>query len=154
MNAGPIIKGNPLKVSVYLLIPNYLIGEFIFPKYSLLYFINLIGIVGLIISLFLFISSFNLFKLYKENPAPTSSSKKLIKTGIFAYTRNPIYLSFVCFHLCMFLVFENIMYFLTAIGLAIWIHNYVIRIEEDYLLKEFNEEYKRYMNSVKKWIFF
>ena len=54
----------------------------------------------------------------------------------------------------MFLTFENVTYFLTSIGLAVWIHNYVIKPEEEYLLKEFSDEYQRYMNSVKRWIFF
>lgn len=151
---GPKVKGNPLLVSVCLLVICYIVGEFIIPKYSLLYPINLIGILGLIISLVFFISGFSIFKSYSENPVPTSSSVRLIKTGIFAYTRNPIYLSFVLFHLSMFLVFENVMYLLTAIGQAIWIHNYIIKFEEEYLLGKFTDEYKQYMNAVSRWLFF
>ena len=154
MTEGPKVKGNPLRLSVYLLVASYIVGEFILPKYLLIYPINLIGIIGLMISLIFFFSGFNIFKSYKEDPVPTSTSKRLIKTGIFAYTRNPIYVSFVLFHFSMFLVFENVMYFLTSIGLAVWIHNYVIKPEEDYLLEIFSDEYKRYMEAVSRWIFF
>jgi protein-S-isoprenylcysteine O-methyltransferase Ste14 len=154
MIEGPLVKGNPLRISIYLLIPCYVIGEFIFPKYPLLYIINLLGIICLIFSVFLFFAGFNIFRYYEENPRPKSISKKLIKTGIFAYTRNPIYVAFILFHFSMFLTFENVMYFLTSIGLAIWINNYVISAEEKYLLSEFTDEYESYMNSVKKWIFF
>ena len=154
MSQGPLVKGNPLRLAVYMLVLSYLIGEFIFPKYPLLYFFNLMGILGLVMSLFFFFSGFNIFKSYDENPVPTSQTRKLIKTGIFAYTRNPIYIAFILFHFSMFLTFENVMYFLTSIGLAIWIHNFVIKAEEEYLIKEFSEEYKRYINSVKRWIFF
>ena len=154
MSQGPLVKGNPLRMAVYMLVLSYLIGEFVFPKYPLLYFFNLMGILGLIMSLFFFFSGFNIFKSYDENPVPTSQTRKLIKTGIFAYTRNPIYIAFILFHFSMFLTFENVMYFLTSIGLAIWIHNFVIKAEEEYLIKEFSEEYKRYINSVKRWIFF
>jgi protein-S-isoprenylcysteine O-methyltransferase Ste14 len=154
MSDGPKIKGNPLLVSVYLLVICYVIGEFVIPKYSLLYPINLIGILGLVISLVFFFSGFNIFKSYTENPVPTSSSERLIKTGVFAYTRNPIYLSLVLFHLSMFLVFENVMYLLSSIGQAIWIHNYVIKFEEEYLLGKFTDEYQRYMNTVSRWLFF
>ena len=151
---GPKIKGNPLLITVYLLVLCYIIGEFVIPKYPLLYPIHLIGILGLIISLFFFFLGFNIFKSYKENPAPTSSSERLIKTGIFAYTRNPIYLSFILFHLSMFLVFENVMYLLAFIGQAIWIHNYIIKFEEEYLLDKFKDEYQKYMNAVSRWLFF
>jgi protein-S-isoprenylcysteine O-methyltransferase Ste14 len=154
MNQGPLVKGNPLRIAVYLLVPCYLLGEFIFPQYPLLYLFNLIGVIGLIISLFLFFSGFSIFKSYEENPTPKSVTKKLIKTGIFAYTRNPIYISFLLFHFSMFLTFENVMYFLTSIGLAAWIHNYVIKAEEEYLIKELSDEYQRYMNAVNRWVFF
>ena len=154
MSEGPKIKGNPLRLSVYLLVASYIVGEFILPKYLLIYPINLIGMIGLMISLIFFFSGFNIFKSYKENPVPTSTSNRLIKTGIFAYTRNPIYVSFVLFHFSMFLVFENVMYFLTSIGLAFWIHIYVIKPEEDYLLEIFSDEYKRYMEAVSRWVFF
>ena len=154
MNEGPKVKGNPLRVSVYLLVFSCIVGEFILPKYLLVYPINLMGIIGLMITIFFFFSGFNIFKSYKENPVPTSTSNRLIKTGIFAYTRNPIYVSFVLFHFSMFLIFENVIYFLTSIGLAFWIHNFVIKAEEEYLIKTFSDEYKRYMNAVSRWIFF
>ena len=151
---APDIKGNPLKITVYLLVISYLVGEFILPSYPLLYLFNLIGVIGLITSVSIFFMAFNLFKSYDENPAPPTETNKLIKTGVFAYTRNPIYLAFIFFHLSMFLLFENVMYFLSSLGLAFWLHNYVILEEEKFLLKKFPEEFKRYMDSVKSWIFF
>ena len=153
MNIGPTIVGNPLRIATGLLVASYVIGEFIIPKYSLIYAFKLIGILGLISSTFIFISGFNIFKSYDENPLPSSTTNRIIKTGIFAYTRNPIYLAIVMFFLSMFLVFENIMYFLSTVGLAIWFHNYVIKSEENFLLNKFPDEYDRYMKVVKRWIF-
>ena len=153
MSNGPKVIGNPLRIAVGLLVLSYLIGEFIIPKYPLIYAFKLIGVLGFILSVFIFFYGFNIFKSYEENPEPLSTTNRIIKTGIFAYTRNPIYLSFVIFHLSMFLIFENVMYFLSAIGLAIWLHNYVIKSEENFLLNKFPDEYERYMSAVKRWIF-
>ena len=153
MSNGPNIIGNPLRVAVGLLVVSYVIGEFIIPKYSLIYAFNIIGILGLILSVFIFFAGFNIFKSYDEDPLPTSTTNRIIKTGIFAYTRNPIYLSFVMFHVSMFLVFENVMYFLSAVGLVIWLHNYVIKLEENFLLNKFPDAYDNYMKAVKRWIF-
>ena len=153
MSNGPTIVGNPLRIAVGLLASSYVIGEFIIPKYPLIYAFKLMGILGLILSTFIFISGFNIFKSYDENPLPSSTTNRIIKTGIFAYTRNPIYLAIVMFFLSMFLVFENIMYFLSTVGLAIWFHNYVIKSEENFLLNKFPDEYDRYMKAVKRWIF-
>ena len=151
---GPSIKGNPLKISIIFLVFSYILGEFIIPKYPLLYFLQLIGVVGLIISVCFFVIGFNIFKSYEENPNPSTSTTRLIKTGIYAYCRNPIYFSFVLFLFSMFLVFENVMYLLSALGLFIWLHYWVIKIEEDYLLNHFKEEYDRYKQAVKRWLFF
>ena len=153
MSNGPNIIGNPLRIAVGLLAASYVIGEFIISKYPLIYAFNLIGILGLILSTFVFISGFNMFKSYDENPLPSSTTDRIIKSGIFAYTRNPIYLSIIMFFLSMFLVFENVMYFLSAVGLTIWLHNYVIKSEENFLLHKFSDEYERYMKAVKRWIF-
>ncbi|MBT5214779.1 MAG: isoprenylcysteine carboxylmethyltransferase family protein [Pelagibacteraceae bacterium] len=151
---GPAVKGNPLQIFVLLLVTSYVIGEFILPKYALFSLINLIGIIGLILSLTLFFSSLNLFNSYKENPRPQADTNKIIKTGIFAYCRNPMYLAFISFHLSMFLTFENVAYFLSAIGLFVWINTYVIPEEENFLEEKFGDEYSRYLEAVKKWMFF
>ena len=153
MSNGPNIIGNPFRIAVGLLVASYVIGEFIIPKYPLIYAFKIIGILGLISSVFIFFAGFNIFKSYDEDPLPTSTTNRIIKTGIFSYTRNPIYLSFIMFHISMFLVFENVMYFLSAFGLAIWLHNYVIKSEENFLLNKFPDEYDRYMKAVKRWIF-
>jgi len=151
---GPAVKGNPLIIFVMLLVVSYSIGEFIIPKYVLLNLLNLIGIIGLIISLAIFFTSLNLFNSYKENPTPQANTKRIIKTGIFAYCRNPMYLSFISFHFNMFLTFENVANLLSAVGLFIWINHYVIPIEENYLQEKFEDEYDRYHQAVKKWMFF
>tara|TARA_B100000035_G_scaffold275722_1_gene252898 strand:- start:1459 stop:1917 length:459 start_codon:yes stop_codon:yes gene_type:complete len=151
---GPAIKGNPLKMFVYLLVLSYVVGEFIIPKYTLISLLNIAGLIGLITSLALFFSSLNLFNSYKENPTPQTHTKRIIKTGIFAYCRNPMYMAFILFHFSMFLTFENVAYFLSAFGLFIWINNFVIPKEERYLIETFGEEYDRYIDAVKKWMFF
>ena len=151
---GPAVKGNPLIVFVILLVASYIIGEFIIPKYVLLNLLNLVGIIGLIISLVIFFTSLNLFNSYKENPVPQANTKRIIKTGIFAYCRNPMYLAFISFQFSMFLTFENVANLLSAVGLFIWTNHYVIPIEENYLQEKFGDEYERYLLAVKKWMFF
>ena len=110
--------------------------------------------MGIIISTVFFFSAFNLFKSYNENPRPKTESNRLIKTGIFAYSRNPIYIAFVLFHFSMFLTFENVLYFLSSLGLFFWINNFVIPAEEIYLKNKFGDEFDRYILAVKRWLFF
>mgnify|MGYP001308917290 FL=1 len=151
---GPNVKGNPLYISVYLLIGSYVLGEFFIPKYPLLYILNLFGLLTILLTPIVFFSSRNAFYAHEEQLLPQTETNKIIKTGIYAYSRNPIYLCFVLFHFGMFLTFENIMYFLCSLGLFFWINNFVIYEEEKYLKNKFGEEFERYCDSVKKWILF
>ena len=151
---GPAIKGNPLEIFGYLLIISYIVGEFLIPKYNLFTLLNLLGVIGLVLSLALFFSSLNIFNSYKENPKPQTHTKRIIKTGIFAYCRNPMYMAFILFQFSMFLIFENVAYFLSSLGLFFWINSSVIPKEEKYLIETFGDEYDRYLAAVKKWMFF
>ena len=151
---GPAIKGNPLEIFGYLLVISYVVGEFFIPKYNLFTLLNLLGVIGLVLSLALFFSSLNIFNSYKENPKPQTHTKRIIKTGIFAYCRNPMYMAFILFQFSMFLIFENVAYFLSSLGLFFWINNFVIPKEEKYLIETFGDEYDRYLTAVKKWMFF
>ena len=151
---GPAIKGNPLEIFGYLLVISYVVGEFLIPKYNLFTLLNLLGVIGLVLSLALFFSSLNIFNSYKENPKPQTHTKRIIKTGIFAYCRNPMYMAFILFQFSMFLIFENVAYFLSSLGLFFWINNFVIPKEEKYLIETFGDEYDRYLTAVKKWMFF
>ena len=54
----------------------------------------------------------------------------------------------------MFFVFENVLYFLSAVGLSIWFHNWVIHAEEIHLQDKFSDEFVRYKQAVKRWLFF
>ena len=46
------------------------------------------------------------------------------------------------------------MYFLSSIGLFIWLNYKVILEEELFLENKFKDEFNRYRQSVKKWILF
>jgi protein-S-isoprenylcysteine O-methyltransferase Ste14 len=76
---------------------------------------------------------------------------KLITTGVFAHSRNPIYVAFVLVLLGQFLIFSNwiLLGYLVA---AVWIiHRQVLR-EEDYLRGHYGQEYLAYCDQVKRYL--
>ena len=73
---GPAVKGNPLKIFGLLLVGSYVVGEFFIPSYHLFNLLNLIGIMGLILCLALFLP----FSNFMSN---LNHSKKIfLKTNI------------------------------------------------------------------------
>ena len=106
-------------------------------------FFCLAGLLLLLWSLFSFGQSFRV-AIDKEHP------DKLITSGVFAFSRNPIYVAFAIILLGQFLIFSNWI-LLVYIGAAIWLfHRQVLR-EEDYLNKHYGKEYSEYCNRVRRY---
>ncbi|HXH19364.1 MAG TPA: isoprenylcysteine carboxylmethyltransferase family protein, partial [Chitinophagales bacterium] len=79
------------------------------------------------------------------------SKTKLITTGLFRYSRNPIYLGMVLALLGVFLIAP------TALILLILVVCYVlmqiqIRLEEEHLIKLHGQAYLDYKKKVRRWI--
>jgi len=71
-------------------------------------------------------------------------------SGVFAFSRNPIYVAFGLVLVGQFLIFSNWI-LLVYLGAAIWLfHRQVLR--EEYFLKErYGEEYAQYCNRVRRY---
>jgi len=81
----------------------------------------------------------------------TEHPDKLITTGVFALSRNPIYLAFALILLGPFLIFPNwiLPVYLSA---GIWLfHRQVLR-EEEYLKGHYGEEYAAYCGRVRRYL--
>lgn len=76
---------------------------------------------------------------------------RLITTGIFAISRNPIYGAFAFIMLGQFLIFSNWI-LLIYLGAAMWLfHRQVLR-EEGFLKKHYGKEYSEYCTRVKRYL--
>lgn len=107
-------------------------------------FFCLVGLVVFLWSLVSFGRSFRV-GIDVENP------DKLITTGVFAFSRNPIYLAFGMILLGQFLIFPNwILLVYTAAGYWL-IHRQVLR-EEAYLRQHYGEEYAAYCQQVRRYL--
>ena len=81
----------------------------------------------------------------------TEHPDKLITSGAFAYSRNPIYVAFALVLLGQFLIFPNWL-LLVYLFAGIWLfHRQVLR-EEDYLKQHYGKEYLEYRNRVRRYV--
>jgi len=107
-------------------------------------FFCLAGLVLLLWSLVSFGQSFRV-GIDTEHP------DKLITTGVFAYSRNPIYTAFALILLGQFLIFPNWIILLYMFA-GIWLfHRQVLR-EEEYLKKHYGKEYLEYSDRVRRYL--
>lgn len=76
---------------------------------------------------------------------------KLITTGIFAYTRNPIYVAFGFVLVGEFLIFPNWILLVYPVAAAWLIHRQVLR-EEEYLKRHYGKAYLDYTGRVRRYL--
>ena len=81
----------------------------------------------------------------------TETPDKLITTGIFSLSRNPIYVGFAFFLLGQFLVFPNWI-LLLVIAAGFWLFNRQVLREEDYLKQHYGQEYADYCARVRRYL--
>ncbi|MEE9143624.1 MAG: isoprenylcysteine carboxylmethyltransferase family protein [Candidatus Binatia bacterium] len=75
----------------------------------------------------------------------------LVTTGIYAWTRNPMYLGHIIFLVGLSLTLMSILAGLITIVTALWFHFRVTGDEKD-LAKQFGQPYVDYSGRVKRWI--
>jgi protein-S-isoprenylcysteine O-methyltransferase Ste14 len=107
-------------------------------------FLCFVGLIFLLLSLVSFGKSFRV-GIDIDHP------DKLVTTGVFAFSRNPIYVAFVLVLVGEFLVFPNWILLVYAAA-GIWlIHRQILR-EEDFLRRRYGEEYADYCNRVRRYL--
>jgi len=81
----------------------------------------------------------------------TEHPDKLITSGVFAFSRNPIYVAFACVLLGQFLIFPNWVLLVYLIAGVLLFHRQVLR-EEDYLTQHYGKEYLEYCARVRRYV--
>lgn len=127
-------------------LPKICDGHFESPE-VLAWFGVIVSLAGLCLLLWALISFKHSFRIGIDNENPD----KLITTGAFAVSRNPIYFAFALNVLGVFLVFPC-WFFLTFLvaGCAMF-HRQVLR-EEEFLRAHYGEDFIKYCSKVRRYI--
>jgi protein-S-isoprenylcysteine O-methyltransferase Ste14 len=81
----------------------------------------------------------------------TEHPDKLITSGVFAFSRNPIYVAFAFILLGQFLIFSNWI-LLVYLGAGVWLFHRQVLLEEEYLKKHYGKEYLEYCNQARRYL--
>lgn len=84
-------------------------------------------------------------------PGLETPPERLVTSGPYAYTRNPMYLGHIIFLLGLTLTFESWLAALITISVAVWFHTRVIG-DEKKLIDVLGSPYANYLADVKRWI--
>ena len=125
----------------------------IFPKIKI-YNNIVLGSLFILIGILIASSSILLFKRYRTTITPINpkSATKLITSGIYKFSRNPMYFS-------LLLLLTGISIMINPIGGFIFIPIFILYLnlfqilpEEKAMTDLFKDEFLEYKNSVRRWI--
>lgn len=92
------------------------------------------------------------FKRTKTEYLPYKPTARIISSGPFRFTRNPLYLSMSLIYAGLAIAFGSVWSLVLFIPVLATIRYGVIGREERYLERKFGAEYLGYKNSVRRWI--
>ncbi len=85
------------------------------------------------------------------DPLHPVRTTKLVTTGIYQFSRNPMYLALLMILLAWGLWLGNAFNTLTAAGFVYYMNAFQIKPEEIQLQKTFGSKYKQYCTLVRRW---
>ena len=86
------------------------------------------------------------------NPIKIETASSLVVSGIFNYSRNPMYLGMALILLGLSLKFNLIGGLIFTTLFILFITNFQIKPEEKAMQKIFGEEFVNYKNKVRRWL--
>ena len=147
-----MLKIPPPLLVLVLVISNYFsskkIDLILIPYQNLISFILfLIGVIILINPIYKFIKSRTTI-----DPINFKKVNQLITSGIYKYSRNPMYLGLLIIVISTSIFYLNIFSITTPIIFYFWINKFQIKREEIFLTKKFGKEYLLYMTETRRWV--
>ena len=113
--------------------------------------VSWIGVLLCLAGLFLlFLSLVSFGKSFRVGIDPDRPDR-LVTTGIFAFSRNPIYVAFGFVLLGQFLVFSNWILLVYMVA-AVWLIHRQVSREEEYLRNHYGQQYSEYCDRVRRYL--
>ncbi len=86
------------------------------------------------------------------NPVKPEAASQVVDTGVFAYTRNPMYVALLLVIIAIGLWWQHLSVILCGALFVAYMNRFQIKPEERALERLFGEDYLDYKNQVRRWI--
>jgi len=111
-----------------------------------------VSLVILALGTIVLVLGFKMFATDKQSPSVHEPTNAVYQSGIYAYSRNPIYLGVLLWMMSGALFFDKVWIMIMAFILIFFMNKVVIEKEEAYLEEKFGEDYLAYKQKVRRWI--
>ena len=86
------------------------------------------------------------------NPLKPETASSLVSSGIYKFSRNPMYFGLALFLLAWAVFLSSVWVIVGLIGFVLYMNRFQIEPEERALLKLFGSEYADYQSKVRRWL--
>jgi protein-S-isoprenylcysteine O-methyltransferase Ste14 len=97
-------------------------------------------------------AAIGLFRRSGQDPKPWESTPEIISTGIYRFTRNPMYVGMALLQTSIAIGFANGWILALVPLVLVTIYTIAIRHEEAYLERKFGSTYLEYKRSARRWL--
>ena len=148
---GAAVKFPPPLIFIICMLLGYLLNYFFPWQVGASSLVVYCGVALVLLSLgsVLYLSRvFNRLRTHIEPWKPTSA---IISSGLYGYSRNPIYVAFAVITIGVGLIANNLWISLSFLPAIMGVYFVAIKKEEAYLSDKFGEKYLNYKNKVRRW---
>lgn len=110
------------------------------------------GVAGAVLGLVFMGGAIGLFRRTGQDPKPWESTPEIVSTGVYRFTRNPMYVGMALLQIAIGVGLANWWIIILVPVVLVIVQATAVRHEEDYLERKFGDEYTRYKSSVRRWI--
>lgn len=149
---GPAVKFPPPLIFIIFLLASYglhQISPFGLSMPESGKFVGFTLVTGSLMILLVLLMTYLRAKTSIEPWKPTS---RLITTGLYAYSRNPIYAAFCLLNIGIGCYLNSLWITLSFLPSALAVYYIAIRKEEAYLTLKFGTQYLGYKDKVRRWL--
>ena len=117
-------------------------------------FLGTLSYMCFLIGLIILILAVNSFKKHNTNvnPIKIENASSLVISGVFEYSRNPMYLGMVMILFGLALMFNVIGGTLFTLLFTVYMTKFQIKPEEKVMEKLFGEDFLQYKQNVRMWL--
>lgn len=109
----------------------------------------IVFVIGFVIML-IWITSFAV--IGRGTLSPADPTKKLVITGLYRFSRNPMYVGVMLILIGEAVFFRSFDLWIYSLFVCIVFTIFIMLFEEPRLRNDFGEEFKRYCEKVRRWI--
>jgi protein-S-isoprenylcysteine O-methyltransferase Ste14 len=149
---GPAVKIAPPLIFLFSLFIAYGIHYYYPVHIGISSVLKYAGLVIVLLALGLINHIRRTFAKVETSAEPWKPTTSIISTGIYAYSRNPIYVALCFISIGIGLILNSFWVLWGFLPSAVGVYFTAIKKEEAYLEQKFGEEYLQYKKSVRCWL--